>query len=391
MTEAPTSSQRTPDLRPILARLEEIARKCEAMGARNLELPDMAVRVREVIRSLQSQGDAEVDFRDLARRLFPVARAFESLGFHSVAREIAHVERSLEALAPRLEAGSHTATSAWNEPSDAPSPRPATPPVEAEDGTTGHPRPDDSSPPRRRIPTAVLLAAIALVLTLAVCAVVIVTHDPLSGALTPTPVPTEPPPTPTPSPTHPVAAPTSVELQRNANRTLMVDAVSESRRSLQSGNAAAALEHLNQAALVDPAAGLVLEVADEIVAFHLRQAELSIDRAAWEEAESGLAEAAGVARRFGLDVGPVDVLRHRLEGMTRYRLIGPGETAALRDAVGLQVEVFRERGEPDRGILDRVDGDLLVIRTDREVGGGSILFLERIPLDTVRFVKAYPE
>lgn len=391
MTEAPTSSQRTPDLRPILARLEEIARKCEAMGARNLELPDMAVRVREVIRVLQSQGDAEVDFRDLARRLFPVARAFESLGFHSVAREIAHVERSLEALAPPSEAGSRTATSARNEPSDASSPRPATPPAAAGDETPDHLRPDDSSPPRRRIPPAVLLAATALVLTLAVCALVIVTHDPLAGAFAPTPVATEPPPTPAPSPTHPVATPTSVELQRNADRTLMVDAVSEARRSLQTGNAAVALEHLNQAALVDPTAGLVLEVADEIVAFHLRQAELSIDRAAWEEAESSLAEAAGVSRRFGLDVGSVDSLRRRLEGMTRYRLIGPGETAALREAVGLPVEVFRERGEPDRGILDRVEGDVLVIRTDREVGGGSILFLERIPLDTVRFVKAYPE
>lgn len=391
MTEAPTTPQRTPDLRPILGRLEEVARKCESMGTRNRELPDMAVRVREVIRVLQAAGEAEADYRDLARRLFPVARLFESLGFHSVAREIAHVERSLEALAPPSEVGLNSATSVRSKASEASSPPPAHLPAAPCTETPEHLVADASPPPRRRIPTAVLLAATALVLTLALCAVVIVTYDPLSGSLTPTPVPTAPPPTPAPSPTHPVATPSSTELRRSADRTLLVDAASGARRSLQSGDAAVALEQLNQAALVDPTAGLVLEVADEIVAFHLRQAELSIDRAAWGEAESGLAEAAGIARRFGIDGGPIDALRHRLEGVTRYRLIGPGETAALRAAVGLPVEVFRERGGPDRGILDRVEGDILVIRTDREVGGGSILFLERIPLDTVRFVKAYPE
>ena len=58
----------------------------------------MAVRVREVIADLRSAADGEPSYRELARRLFPVARLFESLGFHTVAREIAHVERSLEAI-----------------------------------------------------------------------------------------------------------------------------------------------------------------------------------------------------------------------------------------------------------------------------------------------------
>ena len=44
------------------------------------------------------------DFADVARQLFPVAHLFESVGFMTVSREIAHIERALRELAPEAAA-----------------------------------------------------------------------------------------------------------------------------------------------------------------------------------------------------------------------------------------------------------------------------------------------
>ena len=229
-----------------------------------------------------------------------------------------------------------------------------------------------------------------MVITLAVCAAVILRSDPLAGSLPPTPTPTTVPPAPSPSPAPLLPTPSASELERIADRQALVEAISAGRRALQGLDVSSAVEHLNTAALVDPSAGLVIDLAVEIAGHYVGQAESGIERADWEAAESELAAAAAISRRFGLDTDRLDQIRRHIEGIVRYKLIGPGETQALRAAIGLRVEVFRARGEPDHGILDRLEGDVLALRTDQEVDGGSILYLERIPLDQVRFVKAYP-
>ncbi len=99
------------DLRPVIARLREIERKCASMGSRNEEFPLMQDRVASIIARLdgaeESSGDP-LDYRKIARELFPVAHLFESTGFMSVGKEIAYIERSLIEIAPDSEAAAGT-------------------------------------------------------------------------------------------------------------------------------------------------------------------------------------------------------------------------------------------------------------------------------------------
>ncbi len=385
MDETPRTHGRATDLGPAIARLEDLARKLEGMGKRNRELPDMAVRLREVAATLRSgdAGDPSKPYRDLARSLFPAARLCESLGLQSMAREILHVERTLEAMAPPAPAADaplavRRAPTSSGEATSKADPEPApTPAIE-------------EPPPQRRISPALLLAALAVVVTVAVCATVIIRHDPLAGSLPPTATPTAVAAVPTPLAPAPTPTMSAVEIGRLARRQQLLDETSLARRALQGGDPVTALRHLDAAALVDPVAGLVLEIAGEIVAYRILQAERAMDRASWQEAEGELEAAATLSRRFGLDPGRVEALEFELARVVRYRLIGPGERAELLDAVGLVVEVIRDRGVPLRGVLDRLEGEVLVLRTDRKMSGGSILYHERIPLDDVRFVKAYP-
>ncbi len=61
----------------------------------------MAQRIESILGRLvpSDEGDTDpIPFRALARELFAVERFFESNGFLSAAKEVAHVERTLEAL-----------------------------------------------------------------------------------------------------------------------------------------------------------------------------------------------------------------------------------------------------------------------------------------------------
>jgi hypothetical protein len=91
------------DLRPLIARLKEIERKCDSMGTRNEEFPLMKDRLTSIIARLEAGEEPSGEplaYRAMARELFPVAHLFESVGFMGVGKEIAHVERSLQDLEP---------------------------------------------------------------------------------------------------------------------------------------------------------------------------------------------------------------------------------------------------------------------------------------------------
>ncbi len=92
-----------PDLRPLIARLREIKKKCASMGSRNEEFPLMQERLSSIIKRLEAGEEPSGEplaYRAIARELFPVAHLFESVGFMSVGKEIAHVEKTLQELAP---------------------------------------------------------------------------------------------------------------------------------------------------------------------------------------------------------------------------------------------------------------------------------------------------
>ena len=89
------------DLRPVIARLKEIERKCASMGSRNEDFPAMQEKLTRIISQLESDdSEDEVSYRALARELFPVAHLFESLGFMSVGKEISYIEKALTELEP---------------------------------------------------------------------------------------------------------------------------------------------------------------------------------------------------------------------------------------------------------------------------------------------------
>ena len=87
------------ELRPLIARLKEIERKCDSMGTRNEEFPLMKDRLTSIITRLEAGEEPTGEplaFREIARELFPVAHLFESVGFMGIGKEIAHVERALQ-------------------------------------------------------------------------------------------------------------------------------------------------------------------------------------------------------------------------------------------------------------------------------------------------------
>ena len=87
------------ELRPVIARLKEIQRKCDSMGARNEEFPLMKDRLTSIIARLEAGEEPSgepIAYRAMARELFPVAHLFESVGFMGVGKELAHIERALQ-------------------------------------------------------------------------------------------------------------------------------------------------------------------------------------------------------------------------------------------------------------------------------------------------------
>ena len=80
------------------------------MGARNEEFPQMQEKLAGIIRQLETaESDEPVSYQAIARELFPVAHLFESLGFMSIGKEIAHIERALKDLEPESSSPPHNA------------------------------------------------------------------------------------------------------------------------------------------------------------------------------------------------------------------------------------------------------------------------------------------
>jgi len=376
------------ELRPVIARLKEIERKCDSMGTRNEEFPLMKDRLTSIIARLEAGEEPSGEplaYRAMARELFPVAHLFESVGFMGIGKEIAHVERALQDFEP-TPAGPGSAVGPSPTSSAAATPRPSEAPerdftrVDGEDEASGD-----------RIPKPILGGFFVLVIAIAVAAAVVLETGPFQPRPDPTPVPATP--TPVPSPT-PEPRPTPLARDSNAPpspRERFADAMAQARLSLSKGDIDETVKYLSIAGLIDRNDNSVLEVAERIVDLLLGQANTAATAMKWEEAAQNLAQARSIAKRFSLDTRRINAEERRYAEMEQFRIVEPEETQTLRAAIGKQVEVKLENGAVLVGRIAEVRSSSLVLDIDDDVGGGVVSFTDEIPITTIRWVKIWSD
>ncbi|MBD3871933.1 MAG: hypothetical protein IFK91_03275, partial [Acidobacteria bacterium] len=200
MTMDIDSENDRPYLRPLIARLREIEKKCASMGSRNEEFPLMEERLSSIIKRLEAGEEPSgkpLAYRAMARELFPVAHLFESVGFMSVGKEIAHVEKALKELAPE-----EAASDAPDGPESARRTA-AQPPVVADHDPARAETDDDGV--YHRIPKPVAAGLAVLLVAIAVAAMIVLEVGPFRPKLPVRPaaptVPVEARLTPSPLPT----------------------------------------------------------------------------------------------------------------------------------------------------------------------------------------------
>ena len=368
-----------PRLRPLVARLLEIERKCRALGPRNEEARDMAARLQAIAGELSRGGHDGAPpprYRELARQLFPVARMFESLGFMSVAREVAHVDKLLAEMEPGAPA-----------PASAPAPVAPTAVTPARDVPLPAPPATDADRQPERTPRAVATGLAVFVLAAIVAVAVIVRYQPGRepggpDSLEPAVAGGSPPPaTPAaarPSPTH-------------GPRSRLADLISRARLAQQAGDVDQAISLLNDAAAIDVGAGAVHETAGLLVLDLVARSDQAAGDADWERAAGLLERARELALRFELPTSPIDQAARRQGGLERYRRLGPNDISELRGAIGSRVLVLTD-GAPREGRLVEVTGGSILIQLGLEVAdNGTLLHTGEVPLARVREVRVYPE
>jgi hypothetical protein len=379
------------DLRPVIARLREIERKCAAMGSRNEEFPQMQQRVASIIARLEADDDpsgAPPDYRRIARDLFPVAHLFESTGFMSVGKEIAHIERSLNELAPQTGAGAQgppapqeTGRASSSAAVQRAEPVPETP--------TAAPKPPS-------VPLPVIAGFLLLVLAAAGSAAVIFGIGPFARhhpppetavALEPTetaalpPSPTSVPnaePTPAP-PTPPTAIP----------RGRLAEELAAARLALAKGDLETAGDHLSEAGRIDRTDDDVKEIAEAVVGGLVSSAYDAAENADWEATGPLLERAERTAMRFGISSAKVDAARSRIAAMDHYVIVGPGDRKTVLHSVGKRTEVTLTDGTVRVGSIEAIDGADLVLNMDSQVGGGVVQYSEHLPLADIRSLKIF--
>ncbi len=385
----------SPKLGPVIARLEEIHRKCLSLGSRNEEAQEMAGRIAGVIAALSGAAAEETKpaLGDLARELFPVARLFESLGFLSVARELAHVEKTLSDLDPGESADRAVST---DFETSARIDSPASPDdtvtgdseVEAEDGPV----------PARGIPVPVALGFLAVVIAVSASIFIVRQQETRHEAGSILPIRTTvPPPTapasPTPSHPIPLAEPTApLATPTPGPRARMVALVGEARLAQREGDLNRAISLLSQAALIDSKAHLVLGTARSLVADLLNRADDAAGAAQWDEAGLYVERARELAIRFELPTQPMDAAVRRHARLERYELVQPTDTSRLRELAGHRAIVVTTGDHRYEGQIHDVVGGTLELHEGMEVGrGGTLFHVDEIPLAEVVEIRVYPD
>jgi hypothetical protein len=382
-------SSSDPRLRPIIARLSEIERKCRALGPRNDEAVEMASRLAAIIEELSDADTTSATsprYAELARQLFPVARLFESLGFLSVAKELAHVDRQLTELDP---SPPQRAAAATNSPPHRPR---AENGERAARGTVDIEEAGAPKPGRRAVPAPVAIALVVLAAAAIISALVVVRQraDGPFGRSPDTPraANTDADITPAPTPT-PRSGPAAVVRGPSGPRSRLADLIGQARLAQQAGDLDSAISLLSQAASLDPKATPVLETAQALASELIARADIAADAAEWRSAADLLGRAREIAVRFELSTHPIDEASRRHGALERYRRVRPDDRAGLAALVGSHVVVLTER-DPYEGLLQSLDGDSLRLQLGLEVADdGELIHTVDVPLAIVREVRVY--
>lgn len=379
-------TNRDVELRPVIARLREIEKKCVSMGSRNEEFPLMQERLSSIIKRLQ-KGEAAsggaLDYRAIARELFPVAHLFESMGFMSVGKEIAHVERTLKALAPEAPISDVPAApeAARRTPDGQPAtvdPVPA--PGETDDEGTDH-----------HFPWPIAIGLVILLATIVVAGMIVLEVGPfraeprVRASVSAVPVETAVTKAPSPTVVREPSRPTP-----GASNTL-ADEVAAARLALYYGDHEAAVDHLSAAALIDHDDTRVLEIAGELVGRLVGDAEGAVADARWEDAERVLERARRVAMRFGLETTAIDNTARRHAAMERYVIVGPDDTRTILSSAGKRVELSMADGSMRTGRIEGVAGADLLLEVKSDVGGGIVSYTDKVPLASIRAIKIFED
>jgi hypothetical protein len=377
-------------LRPLIARLKEVERKCGSMGSRNEEFPLMKERLSSIIARLEAGEEPSGDplaFRSIARELFPVAHLFESVGFTSVGKEINHVERALQDLEPRsaasvsteiLDGGSSTSSAAM------------TAKTSDSDSSQDNDSEQDDTAESESVPIPVVVAAISLVVVMVIAIALVLEIGPF--AKEPGSELILPPPTavPKPAPDPPPATPITKERMTPASAPeRLAEALSNSRQSLEAGDLDRAVKYLSIATVIDPNAPAVQSAARDMVRHLVAEADVAASKRRWEDAARSLAQARGVAARFDLDTGPIDNADVRHAEMQRYSLVQPEDTRMLRESIGKRVDVRLDNGSVLAARIAGLRGSTLVLDVEDDVGGGVVRFVEEVALSDIDWVRVW--
>ena len=331
----------------------------------------------------EPSGEA-LAFREMARELFPVAHLFESVGFMSVGKEIAHVERSLQDLAPEPERSPEAAST--GRPSTTSSAA-VSPPPESPEGESPPGEESEDEPSVKGIPKPVLGAFIILVIAVAVAATIVFRVRQQSAALIPTPVPPTPVVLPSPSPvTQPTPVTVDPDSMKSASERL-ADTLAQARQSIAAGDIDGAVGYLAFAELIDRNDPRVVEVADRIVDQLIEDANDAAAEERWQDAARHTAHARTVAKRFKLDTGRISDAERDHAEKQQYQIVGPEEIQVLRASIGKHVDIMLEDGSMFSGWLTGFKASAMILDVEDDVGGGVVSFTDEIPLDSIDWIR----
>jgi len=349
----------------------------------------MEVRINSILKRLQpsvtsdSAIDAEpIPYAALARELYAVERFFESNGFLSIAKEVAHVERTLESFAPSDEPRTEAADTDVNVPQF------GTDPASLPDDEVGE---TETGPSRWAVPKPLAVVGLISVIAIAVCVVIIVRHQTAAGTKV-EPAATQPAPQPTVPPPRPTATPrTVVNSATPAPGAILAEAIGKARLALADGDLDGAIDELSKAALVDSDHATVLGTANQIVDLLVDRANSAVDSGLWEIADLTLARANRISTRFGLDTQRIRDAVHRYSQMARFKLVKPGDTDVIRASAGRRVTIFFNDESNRESIIKGVEGPFLLLNEDTTVRGGAVYYTDKVPLADIGFLKVWDE
>lgn len=347
----------------------------------------MEQRIGSILGRLEPGDDPEADpipYAALARELYAVERFFESNGFLSIAKEVAHVERTLEGMAPPAEPedGVPPGIQGRIEPEPEPEPGPDEDEIETDAA---------ESPSRWSVPKPLAAVLFLFVVALAVCIVIIVRHNASDNSKPvafqqPTPAPVSRPPTPSS-----VAERPRADASQPAPGAILAEAVGKARLALADADVDTAIDELSRAALVDPDHVTVLRAAEQIVDLLVDRADQAVDAGLWEIADLTLLRARRIATRFGLDTAGIREAAHRYSQMARFKLIQPDDTGAIRASAGKRVTVYLRDESTQEAIINGVENGQLLLDQDTTVRGGAMYYIEKVPLRDIDFMKVWDE